>query len=97
MDTISLGPITPVIGNLLSAAAGALVVWLWTSKRKVLTFTVRVSEDLTLPLQQHHPNLAFRIGEYEMFNLNPGSVRIRNTGNTSISNVEFEITVPGTA
>jgi hypothetical protein len=38
----------------------------------------------------------FRIGQHEVFNLNRALVQVRNTGNVSISNVDFTIVIPGT-
>ena len=97
METLPwVGPVAPIIAAIVGAAIGGFVTYRFVVKRKALTIWVRESEDLTLPLKRHHHAIVFKIGDDEMFNLNRGTVQVKNTGNVSITNVRFTIVVLGT-
>jgi hypothetical protein len=93
--TSSVGPLAPIVAALVSAGIGAAITFLFTHKRKRLAFTIRKSEDLTSPLRQHHGLISFRFGLREVSSLNRAVVRVRNTGNTTIKDVKFDITLFG--
>ena len=65
-------------------------------ERKQVTFLLSKSEDLTLPLrQQSHDVVTFKITDEDWFNLNRATAVIKNTGNTSIKDLRFDIEIPG--
>src|SRR5690242_9084090 len=90
-----IGPIAAIIGALISAGIGGLITYFVVVARKSVTFWIANSEDLTAPLQSAHPVISFKMGDLELKNLNRGSVLIKNTGNRAVTNVQFEIDIPG--
>ncbi|MBN9601917.1 MAG: hypothetical protein J0G33_03190 [Afipia felis] len=88
-------PLIAISGPIIGAIIGAAITYRFIAKRKRVDFYVQRTEDLTLPLQAHQSLVVFKIGSSEVLNLNRAGVRIKNSGNTSINNFEFDIEVPG--
>jgi len=87
-------PLVAILGPILGALIGALVTYRFVVKRKRVNFFIHHTEDLTLPLQQQQSMVVFRVGNSEVLNLNRALILIKNTGNTAISNFEFDVEVP---
>lgn len=91
----TVGPAAPIIGALLSAIIGGVITLVFIHKRKQLTFTMGKSEDLTSPLKQHHGLISFKFGLREVSNLNRATVRVKNSGNTTLKDVKFDVMIYG--
>jgi hypothetical protein len=96
LSGLTFGPIAPIVGAIVGACITAGVTYFVIYKRKVVNFWVSETEDLTLPLRQHHSFVRFRVGDSDLSNLNRGRVVVKNTGNTAIANLAFDIEIPGT-
>lgn len=88
-------PLAVIIGALITATAVALVTYFIAVKRKSVTFWVGKSEDLTFPFRGDHKKIFFKIGDREFHNLNKSTIFVKNTGNTSIQDLKFDIEIPG--
>jgi hypothetical protein len=95
LSGLTFGPIAPIVGAIVGACITAGVTYFFIYKRKVVTFWVSETEDLTLPLRQHHSFVRFKVGDSELANLNRARVVVKATGNTAISNLTFDIEIPG--
>lgn len=93
-DLSSFQPIATIVAALISAAAGALATYFIIAKRKVVTFWVTETEDVTLPLRKHNKAISFKVSGREFLNLNRSEVFVKNTGNTSIADFQFDIEIP---
>ena len=89
-----VGPLAPIIGAVIGAAITAVVSYFFLTKRKSVTFWVANTEDITLPLRRHHKDIAFTVSGRSFFNLNRGSVVVKNTGNATIEDLAFDILIP---
>jgi hypothetical protein len=94
-DFIPYAPFITILGPIIGAIIGAVVTYFIVVKRRKASFSISKSEDVTLPLHREHRNIVFKIGNQEMTNLNRASILVKNTGNTVISNFQFDIEVPG--
>jgi hypothetical protein len=90
-----VGPLAPIIGGIIGALITAVVGYFFIAKRKILSFWITDSEDITLPLRRHHSDISVKVSGREFQNLNRARVFVRNTGNTSIAPCRFDIEMPG--
>lgn len=88
-------PLIAVAGPIIGALIGAGVTYYVVVKRKVVSFWIEDSEDLTLPLRQEQEHIIFKVGSVELLNLNRGMVHVVNNGNTPIPDFAFEIMISG--
>jgi hypothetical protein len=91
---LSYLPLIAILGPIIGAAIGAFVTYRFVVKRKRVAFYIHQSEDLTLQLRQHHSFVVFKIGNFEVLNLNRAPISVKNTGNSVIPNFEFDIAIP---
>lgn len=90
-----VGPLAPIIGAIIGALITAVIGYFFIAKRKILSFWIADSEDITLPLRRHHSDISVKVSGREFQNLNRASVLVKNTGNTSIAPCRFDIEMPG--
>jgi hypothetical protein len=84
------------VGPPIFAAIIGVVAGRYSQTRKRVTFIIGNSEDLTLPLrQQAHDVVTFKFAGEDWLNLNRASIIVNNTGNRSISDLRFDIVMPG--
>ena len=72
----TFGPIAPIVGAIIGACITAGVTYLFIYKRKVVTFWVSETEDLTLPLRQHHSFVIFKVANFEILNQVRSQIRV---------------------
>jgi len=85
-----------IVGPPIFAAIIGIVAGRFYRERRQVTFLLSDTDDLTLPLrQQSHGVITFKMAGEDWINLNRASVTVNNTGNTSISNIRFDIVMPG--
>jgi hypothetical protein len=86
-----------ILGPISAAIITFVATYFFLRERKQITFLLSNSEDLTLPLRrQSHDTVTFKITGEDWLNLNRSTVVIKNTGNTSIKDLQFEIEIPRT-
>jgi hypothetical protein len=91
-----IGPLAPIIGAIIGAVITAVVGYFFLAKRQSITFWVADSEDITLPLRREHRDIIFTVGDMKFANVNRGSIWVKNTGNSAIEKLAFDITIPET-
>jgi hypothetical protein len=64
-------------------------------KRKRLTFYIAPSEDLTALLRVHAGAISIKMLDKEVRQLNRAQIVIKNTGNATITGLEFSIVIDG--
>jgi hypothetical protein len=92
--SVFIGPAGPVIGAIVGAGITAAVAFRNRERRRV-TFVIYPTDDLTSPLREHHKFISFKIGEREMWRLNRSRVRVGNTGNVAIRDLQFKVVCLG--
>lgn len=90
-----VGPLAPIIAAVMGALITAIISYSILHKRKAVTFWIARSIDITFPPREGHSEISFRVGGREFTDLNRASIFIKNTGNTSIPSLEFDIEIPG--
>jgi hypothetical protein len=86
-----IGPIGPI----LSAIITFFATYFFLRERRRVTFLLSNSEDLTLLLRRQSQDVVtFKITGEDWFNLNRAAVVVKNTGNTSIKDLRFDIEIP---
>jgi hypothetical protein len=75
LSGLTFGPIAPIVGAIVGACITAGVTYFFIYKRKVVTFWVSETEDLTLPLRQHHSFVRFKVGDSELVSVRPSGAR----------------------
>jgi hypothetical protein len=88
---LKVGPLGPIIAAIITFFA----TFFFLRKRKRVIFLVSKSEDLTLPLRRESRDVTFKITGEDWFNLNRATVTVKNIGNTSIKDLQFDIQIPG--
>lgn len=86
-----LGPVATIIGALI----GAAITYVYGVKRKRLHFWIATTENLTRSLQRHHQQIVVSVGGQPFLDLNRAVVLIKNAGNVSIGDFDFEIVILG--
>lgn len=89
--SVSFGPIGPVIGAIIGAAATLTVGYFITHKRRRITFSLYKAEDVTIGLRKQNRHVALKFEDGEALNLNRARIRSQNTGNTAVGKFVFEI------
>ena len=64
-------PAIAIVGPILAALITAVITWRFRERRRV-RFTIGPTEDLTSPLKRHRRDIAFRIGDQFVENINRG-------------------------
>jgi hypothetical protein len=90
-----VGPLAPIIAAIIGALITAVVAYFLLARRKILSFWIADSEDVTLPLRRHHSDISVKVSGREFQNLNRASIFVKNTGNTSIAPCAFDVEIPG--
>lgn len=98
MDNVQfnfVGPLAPIIGAIVGAAIAAAVTYYLVVKRKAVTSVINDTEDLTSALGGHGQLMTVKIGNREVARLMKGGVIIRNSGNSPVKDMSFEIDLDG--
>jgi hypothetical protein len=90
-----VGPVAPIVAAIIGAFITAAVAYFFLARRKILSFWVADSEDVTLPLRRHHSDISVKVSGREFQNLNRARIFVKNTGNTSIVPCVFDVEIPG--
>src|SRR5262245_21523708 len=95
MDLTPIQPVAAIIGALITAGIASAVTFFVVVKRKVVTFWVAPTIELTGEMKKQHERISFKIDDKEFRDLHRAQVSVRNTGNAAISNFCFDILIPG--
>lgn len=95
MDLTSIQPVSAIIGATLGAIITATVTIWFVVKRKKVVFAITRTEDLTSGLRQHHQFISFNIANRAVLSLNKATIHVKNSGNTTIKDLKFDVVIPG--
>lgn len=94
MDTAYL-PLITIFGPIIGAIIGAGVTYFLVIKRKRVTFWLAHSEDLTTLLRSHRRIISIKVDDKDVRTLNRTKVAVKNTGNTTIAGLTFQVVILG--
>jgi hypothetical protein len=83
-----------ILGAILGVA-GAYLVEYFRKERRAVRFTLNSPEDLARALRERGNSFEVKVNDFSTQELIAAGVTVKNTGNTIVNNLAFDLVVPG--
>jgi hypothetical protein len=83
-----------ILGAILGVA-GAYLVEYFRKERRAVRFTLNSPEDLARALRERGNSFEVKVNDFSTHELIAAGVTVKNTGNTTINDLTFDLVVPG--